>query len=106
MENGKEAPKAAKAAFRKAAGDAYPVAHGTLALVRKPCANPNCTLCKSGKRHPAWTFTYRKGNKLHCMHVQPKHVEAMRKAIENERRLEEAILDEGVALLRRLREEG
>ena len=40
------------------------------------------------------------------MHVQPKHVEAMRKAIENGRRLEEAILDEGVALLRRLREEG
>lgn len=105
MKKLEETSKAMKAAFQEAVRDAYPVAHGTLALVRKPCANPNCTLCKSGKRHPAWTFTYRKGNKLHCMHVQPKHVETMRKAIENGRRLEEVILDEGVALLRRLRGE-
>ena len=39
------------------------------------------------------------------MHVQPRHVEILRKAIENGRRLEQMILEEGLALIRRLREE-
>lgn len=82
------------------------MAHGTLAQVRKPCANPNCAACRSGRRHAAWTFTYRQGGKQRCMHVQPKHVESMRRAIENGRRLEAAIVDAGVAFLKRLREGG
>ena len=47
----------------------------------------------------------RKGGKARCMHVQPRHVEIVRKAVENGRRLEEMILDEGIALLERLREQ-
>ena len=39
------------------------------------------------------------------MHVQPRHVEIIRMAIENGRRLEAMILDEGIALLERLREQ-
>ena len=39
------------------------------------------------------------------MHVQPRHVEIVRKAVENGRKLEEMILDEGIALLERLREQ-
>ena len=39
------------------------------------------------------------------MHVQPRHVEIIRTAIENGRRLETMILDEGIALLERLREQ-
>lgn len=83
----------------------FPVAHGTLSLVRKPCNNPNCRLCASGERHPAWTFVFRKDGKARCMHVQPRHVEIVRKAVENGRRLEEMILDGGIALLERLREQ-
>ena len=41
----------------------FPVAHGTLSFVRKPCNNPNCRLCASGERHPAWTFVFRKDGK-------------------------------------------
>ena len=82
-----------------------PVAHGTLSLVRKTCNNPNCRLCASGERHPAWTFVFRKDGKARCMHVQPRHVEIVRKAVENGRKLEEMILDEGIALLERLREQ-
>ncbi len=37
------------------------------------------------------------------MHVQPRHVGTVRRAIENGKRLEAMILDEGIALLQRLR---
>ena len=89
----------------KEIADLAPVAHGTLSLVRKPCNSKYCKLCKSGEKHPAWNFTFRKDGKFHCMHVQPRHVEIVRKAIENGKRLEEMILDEGIALLERLREQ-
>ena len=39
------------------------------------------------------------------MHVQPRHVEIVRQAIENGRKIDAAILDEGIALIKRLREE-
>jgi hypothetical protein len=43
--------------------------------------------------------------KARCMHVQPRHVEAVREAIENGRRVERLVLEEGIALIERLREE-
>lgn len=92
-------------AFRDAAASLYPVARGSLALVRKPCTNPNCSLCKSGERHPAWIFGYVEDGKRKCLHVQPRHVATVRKAIENGRKLERMILDGGLDLIRRLREE-
>ena len=39
------------------------------------------------------------------MHVQPLHVEIVRQAIENERKIETLISDEGIALIKRLREQ-
>ena len=39
------------------------------------------------------------------MHVQPGLVDILKQAIENGRKLEAAILDEGIAILERLREE-
>ena len=39
------------------------------------------------------------------MHVQPRHVEIVRQAIENERKIETLLLDEGIALIKRLREQ-
>jgi hypothetical protein len=39
------------------------------------------------------------------MHIQPCHAEVLQRAIENGRKLEEAILDEGIAFIERLREQ-
>lgn len=94
-----------KSAFQGKARELYPVAHGTLTQVRKPCNSKYCKLCKSGERHLAWIFSFRKDGKLRCMHVQPRHVEIVRKAIENGKALESMILEEGIALLERLREQ-
>lgn len=94
----------ARADFIKVVRGLYPVAHGTLSSVNKRCSSPYCKACKSGNGHPSWIFTFRRDGRQHCMHVQPCHVDAIRRAIENGRRLEEAILDEGVAFIGRLRE--
>lgn len=95
----------AKADFIKTVRELYPVAHGTLSLVNKRCNSPYCKACKSGEGHPSWIFTFRRDGKQHCMHVQPCHVETVRQAIENGRMLEEAILEEGISLLERLRDQ-
>ncbi len=95
MQTNKSDKAFGKGNFRNAVGSLYPVARGSLALVHKPCANPNCPACKSGEKHPSWIF----------MHVQPRHVEILREAIENGRKLEQMILEEGLALIRRLRQE-
>ena len=94
----------AKADFIKIVRGLYPVAHGTLSLVNKRCNSPYCKACKSGEGHPSWIFTFRRAGKQHCMHVQPCHVETVRQAIENGKMLEEAILEEGISLLERLRD--
>lgn len=91
--------------FRNTVQSLYPVAKGSLAQVRKACANPNCQICKSGEKHPSWIFGYVENGKRKCMHVQPRHVETIRKAIENGRALERMILEEGLDLIRRLRED-
>lgn len=76
------------------------------ALVREQAVQqPYCKACKSGEGHPSWVFTFRRDGRQRCMHVQPRHAEAVRQAIENGRLLEEAILDEGIAFLERLREQ-
>ena len=95
----------AKADFVKNARGLYPVARGALTQVNKRCNNKYCKACKSGIGHPSWIFTFRKDGKQRCMHVQPRHVEIIRTAIDNGRRLEAMILDEGIALLERLREQ-
>ena len=82
-----------------------PVAHGTLSLVNKKCANRYCRACREGVGHPSWIFTFRMDGKARCMHVQPRHVEAVRRAIENGKRVERLVLEEGIALIERLREE-
>lgn len=48
---------------------------------------------------------YSREGKKHCLHIQPRHADAVRKAIENGRALEQAILDEGLAFIERLREQ-
>lgn len=98
-------PASAKAEFMKKVKGLYPVAKGALSLVRKPCAHPDtCPACKCGDRHPAWIYVFRQDGKLKCLHVQPRHVEFFRTAIENGRKLESLILEEGLEVLRNLRD--
>ena len=76
-----------------------PVARGSLSLVHKSCNKPGCKVCKSGKGHPAWIFVFREDGKQRCRHVPASAAPLMKKAIENGRKLEQAICAEGLRYL-------
>jgi len=87
----------------------WPVAKGSLAEVRKPCARPRCARCARGEKHPAFIFTFLEQGRRRCMHVPRELAPVVRRAIENGRRLEEAIGRAGVEVIleyRRRRDAG
>lgn len=91
--------EAQDAPFAEVVAGLMPVARGSLALVRKTCGKPGCRACKSGKRHPAWLFVYREGGKQKSRHVPAEFAASMKQAIENGRRLEQAMCAEGLRFL-------
>lgn len=91
--------EAQDAPFAEVVAGLMPVARGSLALVRKTCGKPGCRACKSGKRHPAWLFVYRAGGKQRSRHVPAALAPLMRQAVENGRRLEQAMCAEGLRYL-------
>ena len=66
MRRKNKADEAAKAAFLKKVAALWPVARGTVSLVRKPCSRRTCPACASGERHPALIFTCRVGGRSRC----------------------------------------
>jgi len=83
----------------KKAANLWPIAKGSLREVKKSCSQKNCKACLSGKRHPAWLFTYYLDGKQHSKHVPKSEVEILKKALENGRKLERMILESGLRLL-------
>jgi hypothetical protein len=82
----------------------WPLAKGSLAQVRKPCIRPNCPACRSGRKHPAWLFTFTQGGKRRCRYVPLELVPILRQALENGRQLERRLVELGVELLQRYRQ--
>ena len=106
MQRKNKADEAAKAAFLKKVAALWPVARGTVSLVRKPCSRRTCPACASGERHPALIFTCRVGGRGRCLHVRKGDEALMRRATENCRRLEALLAEEGVRLVESLRGPG
>lgn len=99
METKTRKAEAQDAPFAEVVAGLMPVARGSLALVRKTCGKPGCRACKSGERHPAWLFVYRVGGKQRSRHVPAALAPLMRQAVENGRRLEQAMCAEGLRYL-------
>lgn len=91
--------RAQREPFLEKVAGLMPVARGSLALVRKACGKPGCRACESGRKHPAWLLVYREGGKQKSRHVPAEFAASMKLAIENGRRLEQAICAEGLAYL-------
>ena len=83
----------------------WPFAKGSLALVHKPCIRPDCPACASGKKHPAYIFSYVKKGRRRCMYVPLEMVAALRKAIHNGRLLDARMSDLGPELILQFRQE-
>ena len=106
MKTRKSEDEAAKAAFLGKVARLWPIARGTVSLVRKPCNRKRCSACASGERHPALIFTCRVGGRGRCLHVRKGDEALMRRATENCRKLEALLAEEGVRLVESLRGEG
>jgi len=96
--------KALEQSFRKLAGT-YPLAKGSLALVRRPCIRKKCRACESGRKHAAWIFTFRQGGRQHCRYVPKDLVGPLRQALANGRRMEALLVEAGADLIEDYRRE-
>lgn len=85
------------------------MAKGSLAEVRKPCIRPRCRACASGRKHPAFLFSFTEKGRRRCMYVPRDLVPLLREAIENGRWLEDQLKGMGKHLIenhRRRRSKG
>ena len=103
--NSEPSPSEPHSEFLEEVSRLWPLAKGSLSEVSKPCTQKGCKACAEGRGHPATIYTYRQGGKLKCMHVRPRFVPQMRKAIANCHQLEEILTRLGRETLVRLREE-
>ena len=90
-------------AFKKELESLWPVAKGSMSEVRKPCIRPGCSACTKGEKHRAFIFAYMDGKRRRCMHVPLALVPVMRQAIDNSRRLEQLLHQQGPELIRSFR---
>jgi hypothetical protein len=95
----------AREAFLQETARLWPVAKGSLALVRRPCMRRNCRACARGDKHQGWIFVFRDEGRQRCLYVRKRLVPALRQAILNGRRLEERLTRAGRELIERDRQE-
>ena len=100
----KTRPSPEQQAFLDELAGLWPLAKGSLVEVRKPCIRPNCAACRSGRKHPAWLFSFTQGGKRRCRYVPAEWVATLQQALANGRRLEKRLVELGVELLARYRQ--
>jgi hypothetical protein len=100
----KNKPSIEHQAFLDELAALWPLAKGSLAQVRKPCIRPNCAACRSGRKHPAWLFSFTQAGKRRCRYVPAELAPTLRKALDNGRLLEKRLSELGVELLQRYRQ--
>jgi hypothetical protein len=82
----------------------WPACKGSLAKVYKPCIRKNCPACASGEKHPAWMLSVSSQGKRKTMYVPLAVVPAVKKAIQNGRKIEMLLQRAGPELLRNHRQ--
>jgi len=83
----------------------WPMAKGSVAEVRKPCIRPNCRACASGRKHPAFLFSFTDQGRRRCRYLPRDLVPALRQAIANGRWMEGEMRRTGVRLIEEHRRE-
>jgi len=83
----------------------WPLAKGSLAERRNKCVNPECKLCKSGKKHISHALYYMKNGRKTSMHIPRDLVDEVKTAMENGRRLESLLSEAGERFFKALKHE-
>ncbi len=81
----------------------WPAAKGSVAEVRKPCIRPGCPACASGRKHRAFIFSCKDGDRRRCLYVPAGGVAALRAAIANGRRIEQLLSRCGAEMVKQAR---
>jgi hypothetical protein len=85
------------------AKDLWPALKGSLAKVHKPCIRKNCPLCERGEKHPAWILTVSQKGQRRCLYVPEGLVPVIQLGIENGRKIEEWLSDQGPEIVKAFR---
>jgi hypothetical protein len=82
----------------------WPALKGSLAKVYKPCIRENCPACARGDKHLAWLLSFSSQGRRKTMYVPLALVPAMKKALQNGRKIEQLLHRTGPELLRQHRQ--
>jgi len=80
-----------------------PALKGSLAKVYKPCIRKNCLLCARGEKHPAWILTVSQKGQRRCLYVPEELVPVIQRAIQNGRKVEEWLSNQGPEIVKAFR---
>lgn len=82
----------------------WPAAKGSVRKYNRKCTKKSvCEKCKSGEGHPVWEMTYYKDGKQKSKHIATAHIEEVKKALENGRRIEELLVEFGLEYIDELK---
>ena len=89
--------------FREKLLRCWPALKGSLAEVYKPCTRPNCPACARGDKHANYLLAFSEKGRRRCLYVPKAMVPALKRALQNGRRLEQLLYAMGPALLHEYR---
>ena len=75
-------------AFQSEVADLWPLARGSLTLIRKPCIRPGCPSCAKGVKHSAYILMTRDKGARRCLYVPRDLAPILRQALRNGKVLE------------------
>lgn len=78
-------------AFQSAVASLWPLARGSLTLIRKPCVRPGCPACAKGVKHAAYILMVRDKNSRRCLYVPRELAPLLLEAIRNGKVLEQRL---------------
>lgn len=92
--------------LRRLLKDLWPILSGCVTVSRRPCGRGRrCKRCRSGERHPAVYFMFRRGREARNVYLPAEVVGEVKRGIRNGRVLQEAMARASVATVEALKEE-
>jgi len=103
MKKQEESDLLSQTGIGKQAKNLCPALKGSLAKVYKPCIRKNCLLCARGEKHPAWILTVSQKGRRRCLYVPEQLVPIIQRAIQNGRKIEEWLSNQGPEIVEAFR---
>lgn len=83
----------------------WPAALACLTLRHNPCVRPNCSACRSGKKHPSYALCGSQRGRRFCLYVPEELVPQVQRALDHGRALQELLYQAAPRYLQALKRE-